>query len=336
MADVGQALSAYKALDPEGWGTGLSPEGARLGLDRVLTPLLGNLPRWPDSLRPPRRLVIWCAGNVFTAPLEWTAIFAAAGTEIVLKAPSTVPGPVLDLARCFAAEGLPVEASDLPHEQAWHLLDGADAVLGFGSDAAMSSLDSTLQPGVRRALFGHRVSIAIVNGPQHAERLVDDTVLFDGRGCMSPVAVFALSQATEVAHALAQGLAGAALKVPRGELEPAWGPRWRRRVGLARILGQVHEGHEWAVPVLPPRWFEPEPLPRLLPVHPVGELDTIPEILNGLPLGTCGTNLDSHDWPRLVEGIGFPLVARLGEMHTSPLNGTHENIDIRTRLGEEP
>jgi hypothetical protein len=334
MAAISQALAVYGAMDPAAWNTGLSAEGARFALAHATAPYAGRPLVWPAHLRPPRRLVIWCAGNVFTAPLEWAATFAAAGSEVVLKAPSSVPEPVLALARCCAAQGLPVEAHALPHRQAWHLLDDADAVLGFGSDSAMLALNAHLGPQVRRALFGHRVSVAVVAGVRDVANLVGDSVLYDGRGCKSPVAVFALAEAEAVAEVLAEGLARAASELPRGRMEPAWGPRWRRRVGLARITDHAHAGPDWAVPVLPAQWFEPEPLPRLLPVHPVRDLEAVRNALAGLPLGTCGTNLDPASVPDLHRVLGFPVVTPLGALHATALDGHHEATDIRAALGE--
>ncbi len=335
MGPVTQALAVYGAMDPGAWNTGLSPEGARFALAHATAPFTGHAFAARPGWRPPRRLVIWCAGNVFTAPLEWAATFAAAGSEVVLKAPSTVGVPVLALASCLAAQGLPVEAHALPHADAWHLLDDADAVLGFGSDSAMLTLDAHLSPPVRRALFGHRVSAAVVAGARGAERLVGDAVLYDGRGCKSPVAVFALAEADEVAEVLAQGLAQAAEALPRGHMEPAWGPRWRRRVGLARVEGHAHAGAAWAVPVLPARWFEPEPLPRMLPVHPVSDLGEVQQALAGLPLGTCGTNLAREGALTVHRVLGFPVVVPLGAMHATALDGVHEDTDVLALLGSE-
>jgi hypothetical protein len=334
MAAVDRALTVFAAMDPSVWGTGLSREGAELALAWATAPLRTGFPKWPVDLTPPRRLVIWCAGNVFTAPLEWTATFAAAGAEVVLKAPSAVPAPVLALARCFSAQGLPVEAHDLPHNEAWHLLDYADAVLGFGSTSSMLSLEAHLGPGVRHALFGHRVSAAVVAGTQDVGLLIRDAVLHDGRGCKSPVAVFSLTDAEETAALLAQGLAEAAITVPRGDMAASWGPRWRRRIGLARILDHAHNGNDWAVPVLPGAWFEPEPLPRMLPVHPVQDLNEVTRILAGLPLGTCGTNLSAKDSLALHQTLGFPVVCPLGSMHATELDGWHEDTDVRAKLGE--
>ena len=334
MDAVNQAVAIYAAMDPAAWETGLSPEGARLALLHAVAPYRGRSLPWPEHLVPPRRLVIWCSSNVFTAPLEWTATFAAAGTEVVLKAPSAAPVPVLALARCFASQGLPVKAHALPHDEAWGLLDGADAVLGFGSNSAMVTLNAYLAPTVRRALFGHRVSVAVVAGPRDIDNLVNDTVLYDGRGCKSPVAVFALAEAEVVAEILALGLAKAAKEFPRGHMEPTWGPRWRRRVGLARITDHAHAGRDWAVPVMPAQWFEAEPLPRLLPVHPVKDLREVAKVLGGLPLGTCGTNLEDAAAPVLHRTLHFPVVCPLGDMHATQLDGLHENTDLRAVLGE--
>ncbi len=72
---VREGVRAWAAMDPAGWGTGLSPAGARRALDEAAGAVLAA-PLAPRP-RPPRRLVIWCAGNVFTAPAPWAAWFAS-------------------------------------------------------------------------------------------------------------------------------------------------------------------------------------------------------------------------------------------------------------------
>jgi len=323
---------AYRAQDPAGWGTGLSPEGARLAL-RSATGVFRTLaPDWPEDLQPPQRLVVWCAGNVYTAPVEWVATFAGAGSTVVLKAPSSAPEPVQALARCFTEEGFDVRCETPSHEASPAVLEGADAVLGFGSDTAMKALEALLRPDQRRAIFGHRVSAAVVEGVRELPALVQDAVLYDGRGCRSPVAVFCLGDAEGVSETIAAELERAASEVPRGELEPAWGPEWRRRTGRARILGRCLEGPEWAVPVLPARHFTPEPLPRMLPVHPVPDLAAVYDAVRGLPLGRCVHNL-RWDATAPLRRLGFQSLCPAGWAHATLLEGRHEGIDLLRTLG---
>jgi hypothetical protein len=347
VARVLEAVSAWRARDAAGWGTGLSPEGARaaqraaadavLCADGVLGRALGL---------PPRRLVIWCAGNVFTAALEWTAIFAALGSEVVLKAPTRCPAPTLAMAEDFAALG--VRAHALAHSAAWGLLEGADAVLGFGSDRAMQALSARLAPGVRRSLHGHRVSFAVITaegtaagaavapaGSAALEALAAglalDAALYDGRGCMSPAAVFCLGDAEALQRALALALAAIARDLPRGTIDPAVGPEWRRRCGLARIVGRCAEGEGWAAPLLPADYALASPLPRMLPVHPLRDLSQLAP-LAALPLSSCATNLPD---PGPLITLGFDRICAPGALQAPPVGRPHDGVDVVSALSRQ-
>ena len=320
---VADAVRRYAASDPTRWATGLSAPGAREALATASERVLEG--PWQLPSPAPRRVVIWCAGNVFTAPLEWTAQLVAAGSEVVLKAPSATPGPVLALAEAF--RGLPVTAHALAHEQAWPLLRDAEAVLGMGSDEAMAELDRRVPDGVPRSLHGHRVSFAIVAGssPELARALARDAALYDGAGCMSPAAVFCLGDAEALAAHLAAAMSDAQERWPRGEVDPAVGPRWRTRVGLARILGTSHEGPSWAVPLLPLEHAEASVLPRMLQVHAVGGLEQLAPLAE-LPLSSLATDLP------IAPELPFPRVCAPGELQAPRTNRHHDGIDVMAVL----
>ena len=314
MSDVRYRLQHIAAKDPGLWRTGLSVEGARRALHEALRPLRA-FPLDPPE-KTPESLLIWCAGNVFTAPLEWVAWFHHLGTpRIVLKAPMACPRPVIEIADSFGAE-----VAVLQHERAFHLLDEADAVLAFGSDEAMGVLRHRTE-GKRRCLFGHKVSFAIVAGEDDdtAAALALDAALYDGAGCMSPAAVFHLGDAEAFAAKLARHMKRLALELPRGEPANAIGPHWRRRTGLARIHGTSHEGDDWAVPVLPLHYAESTVLPRMLPVHAIDHVDQLKH-LGQLPLSTCGTDVSVP--------LPFWRICRPGQMQTPPLRREHDGTDV--------
>ena len=316
------AVRRYGAMDPATWGTGLSAPGAREALSAAIERVLDG--PWQAPSPPPPTVVIWCAGNVFTAPLEWTAQLVAAGSRVVLKAPSASPTPVLALAEAFA--GLGVEAHAAPHQDAWPLLDRADAVLGMGSDAAMAELGERLPEDLPRSLHGHRVSFAIVEGSslELAHALALDAALYDGAGCMSPAAAFCLGDAERLAAHLAVAMAEAERRWPRGHVDPAIGPRWRTRVGLARILGTSHEGPSWAVPLLPLAHAEATVLPRMLPVHPVADLRHLAALAE-LPLSSVATD-------RAID-LPFPRICAPGELQAPRTNRHHDGVDVMAVLG---
>ncbi|MCB9760394.1 MAG: hypothetical protein H6739_11200 [Alphaproteobacteria bacterium] len=330
------AVRRYAESDPTGWGTGLSPEGAWLALGAACLEVLQGeldpralLPPHPTRRRmPPKTLVIWCAANVFTAPLEWVAQFLVLGSRVVLKAPTGAEAPLRALVEAF--EGLPVELVEAPHQQAWGLLAQADAVLAFGSDRAMTELAGRIPPTTARSLHGHRASVAVVQGHDAAlaEALALDAALHDGAGCMSPAAVFCLGDAGALAENLADAMAHMQRRVPRGAVHPSIGPAWRRRTGLARILGDCLEGDGWAVPLLPDYRAEPATLPRMLPVHPIETLDDL-EVLRGWPLSTCATDLDAL---RSIASLGFCRICAPGTMQRPPLGRPHDGVDVINAL----
>lgn len=300
--------------DPAGWNTGLSPEGARTALRVEIECIEAATPRTGA----PRRVAIWCSQNVFVAPLRWIERFTALGCEVVLKAPTRRPEAYRAIGAAYG-----VRVVEAPHDEALGLLEDIDALLGFGSDAAMARLDAVFEGP--KALFGHRVSFALVEDISHevAHALAMDAALHDGAGCRSPAAVFCLGDAERLAMRVAQGLRELAISMPRGEVDPALGPEWRRRCGLGRVRGRCWSGHEWAVPFLAVEHLAPSPLPRLLPVHPIASLDELDAALAGLPLGACATD---------VEPRGFRTLCRPGELQRPPDDGCWEGVDVVQRL----
>jgi len=334
VAAARAATARWGARDAARWGTGLSAEGARAAQAAAVSAVLSaegvlGVPRGA----PPRRVVIWCAGNVFTAALEWTALFASLGSEVVLKASARCPAPVEALADDFAALG--VRAHTLPHAAAFHLLDGADAVLGFGSDEAMAALQSRLKLTQRRSLHGHRVSFAVVSGdPSTAPGLALDAALYDGRGCMSPAAVFCLGDPEPLVDALAVALARLADALPRGEVDPALGPRWRARCGLARITGRCEAGADWAAALMPASHAEAGPLPRMLTVHAISSLDELAP-LSELPLSSCATDLREVDAVPALVSLGFDRVCAPGELQRPRFGRPHDGVDVLAALSRQ-
>ena len=322
-----QAVRTWGQADPASWGTGLSEENARQALSMATQAVLRG--PWPSQTREVApRILLWCASNVFTAPLPWVTLFAGLGSRVVLKAPTACPEPVLALAKAFG--DLPVEAHARGHSEAFSLLSEVDAVMAFGPDSAMAELDSHLPPDMPRSFHGHRVSFSVVESRDQealAARLALDCSLYDSRGCMSPAAVFCLGDAEALAVALAKALESMAATLPRGEILPSEGPEWRRRTGLARARWQCWEGPEWAVPLLPVEYTQPTPLPRMLPIHPVADLESL-HFLRSLPLSSCATNLDSTR----LSSLGFHRICRPGELQDPPFSPIHDGVDLLKRL----
>ncbi|MFT5585842.1 MAG: hypothetical protein ACI9VR_003435 [Cognaticolwellia sp.] len=322
-----ETLTALRALDPTAWDTGLSPQGAQRAWKESIDALERGLTELPDipATQNPGRLWIWCAANVFTAPLPWLVLASLAKLPVVLKAPSARPDSVSALAEVFGAQLVTSTAEGLKR------IGSQDRVLGFGGDAAMAELGSALPKGLRQSLHGHRVSFAVIHEPtpEIARALALDAALYDGQGCMSPAAVFCLNRSEQLAQDIATELERLAAEMPRGPFPPHLGPLWRERVGLARILGpksqrQSVDAGDWAVPLLPASRAQAVVLPRMLPVHPIGDVSELTPLAE-LPLSTLATDGPALDLP-------FTRVTKPGAMQRPALSTVHENVDLVRRL----
>ena len=286
----------------------------------------------------PKRVAVVCAHGVFTSPLEWVALYAAAGCRVLVKAPSRAPAFAVALCEDLAAEGLPVEVQTdraLPAR--------LDAVVAFGSDDGVRRVGAML-PDSRQALFGHRFSVAYVEGDldrAQATAVARDAALYDTRGCMAPTAVFTTGDADRLAAALGTALADAAATLPAGSLDPAEALALRQRVGLARVKGGVREGRGWVVCTLPPALFAPLSLPRLLTVIPVGSGSEAAAVLDPWRphLSTVGTNLAATDGAIVREPpflLWFPRVCPLGRMQTPPFPRAHDGRPMLRAIVGDP
>lgn len=327
-----EAVARWARMDGEAWGTGLSAENVRLGQQLAANEILTAA--FPPLASAPEHLVIWCASNVFTAPLEWVAQFAAAGTRITLKAPSDCPGPVFAMAEAFSE--FEVTAKSAPHAEALPLLNDADAVLGFGSDNAMAVLEHHLRPEVARSLHGSRASLAIVESREVetlAKGLYLDASAYDSRGCMSPIAVFCIGDAEELKRALFAQWAHQD-ELPIGALSLAEHAHRSRRIGLAKMLNESNHHAGDRTPreiLLPLEEFEAFGLPRLLSIHPIDSIDQL-DFLVGGPWSSCATNLPKTE----LSHLGFHRICAPGMLQRPPLGRLHDGVDVLKRLCGNP
>jgi len=317
------ALARLRAQDASRLGQGLSPENAQACLHQAIRPLnRESLVAACAAAEPvPQSVAIVVPYGVFTTPIEWTAIALASGSSVHLKAPSRDPSFVRCMAEIFADEGFDITWStdrDMP---------SVDAVLAFGDDASVAAIRGQ-NPNATVVGYGHKFSVAFVTGDPKlaAGPLTIDLVRYDGRGCMAPVAIFCSSDCSELGSALADALRGAERRWPRGSVDPSMGPEWRRRMGLARIVGEAWGGSSWAVTVTPATHFRPMAMPRMAAIHPVADRDELAtQLAEWTPwLSTMGTDAE------LVELPGIHRVCRLGWMQAPIIPRCH---DGRSMLG---
>lgn len=270
-----RALARLRRMEAGPLGMGLHPRNA----DQALGIAVGAITReglareLATHVDRPASVAVVVPWGVFTTPIEWTALYAAAGAAVHLKAPTRDPAMCDALAAVMRAEGLPVTSSS---ERA---LPETEAVVAFGDDDSVAAI-AAATPGARHALFGHRFSVAVVGDDAwKAQALAWDHALYDTRGCMAPTAVFVVGEGTALIDALPATLQMAALAMPAGAPDAALGPEVRRRLGLARATGRVERGEGWALAVLPAAHFTPVALPRVVTVHPVPDAAAVRDAL---------------------------------------------------------
>jgi hypothetical protein len=322
-----RALARLRTAEAGSLSQGLSPENASACLQQSVRPLneVSLLAGLEQSGTLPRSLGIVVPYGVFTTPIEWTALAVSAGVRVHLKAPTRDPAMVRTLAQVCMEEGLDVTwGTD-------NSMPAVDAIVAFGADSTMESIRATY-PKVPFVGYGHRFSVAFVAGdPEAAARsLAIDVARYDSRGCMAPTAVFTTGDPQMLGEALALAMAECEARWPRGRIDPALGPEWRRRLGLARVLGRVWTGAKWAVTMLPAAHFVPAALPRMITIHSVQNAEKFDTILSPWRrwLSTCGTDLPGHH-PQ-----GFHRVCPLGWMQAPPFPRNHDGRPMLTGLHE--
>lgn len=314
--DVPAAIAALGALDPAGWGTGLSAENARATWAAALDELDVAALTAPVAGTPPRAVLLVCSGNVYTAPLPWLLHLAARGVRVIAK-PATGQEPsVRAMATVTGAEVREWRGGDVEAEAA--ALAEVDGVIAFGGAEAMAAIGRRVPPGVAFLPFGPRFGVGVVDTLE--ARAVDDFALYDGRGCMSPAAYFARHADLDAAAAW---MAEAEARWPRGDVDPADAANTRARVMLARAAGRKLTGPGWAVLELSPAHFSPVALPRVLVIHPFRDVEQVRAAVAPWRdrLGTVATDL-----PGLY--LGAPRMCAPGRMQRPSCGRFHDGVDV--------
>lgn len=318
QARIAAVIRALKTLQIPAH-EGLHPTIAQWGLDAARDGITAQGLRQELSVQGtrPDRVSIVCAEGVFAAPMEWAAVYAAAGCTVLLKAPRRTPGFVYALADALAGQGLPVSATTARD------LNRPDVVVTFGADDTLSEVKAAW-PGARHVGFGHRFSVAWIDDASDVAAVVRDVVMYDSRGCMAPSAIFA--PATHV-QAIAQQLAEQlSLAPPIGERLPSQGPELRRRVGLARAHGHAVLGEWGGVLTLPSENLCPAALPRMAMLHPVEQPHDLEQVLHPWlhHLSTlAAADVAANPWLAGVRDW-FPRWCRPGEMQRPALPRRHD------------
>ena len=276
---------------------GLSEAGAQAALDLALDELnQSSLGAAAEIIGEPfANAVLVAAGTVFTAPIEWCAVLLGRGTAVTIKHSRSHPGFALAMASAAKQVGLPLKATSSKEAIA-----SGDIVIAMGSDETIELIGNQLSPPSRFLGFGHRFSLAWIgtDDKPNWNNLAFDTAIHDGRGCMSPVALFTPLPLDIACAGLAAAMESAEAKWPLGAVAPGESAAIRSREALARVTGTLLKGPGWSIHGLPARYFSPMALPRSLAVYHLPNEAAAKKILTSRLkwLSTVGTDSPSASW----------------------------------------
>lgn len=277
------AETARRLLDPERelgrslrteleTASGLSSEGIAWALDTTLGSLTEEalaitLERAARAAAPgrvmPRGLcAMVLSANVGTAPIPAIAMPLLLGNATVVKASgrddvaaramhaalATVDAELAESLDVFTFTGGDGAREDL-------LLQRADAVVVYGSDATVAALRARVPASASFVAHGHGLGVgyaaASALGDAASERetiaaFALDVAAYDQRGCLSPHLIAVQGDAARArafAESLAEiGLASLERSMPRGRLEAAEGAAQMTWRGVAVARGELFEG----------------------------------------------------------------------------------------------
>jgi hypothetical protein len=341
-------LSAGLSQEMVSWAleTSLAPvtQEALVALERGITP------PHPRALRarPGQLCAVVLAGNVFTAAIRALSFPLLLGWPVLAKASSHdhVFAELFELAlretdvQLADALGVITFAADDDEALSGALLEQADAVSVYGSDATLNVIRSSLSATVSFMGHGHGLGAALVGGRalvdesgalEVARALALDIAAYDQRGCLSPHVIWvergARVSSQEFAERVFQELAALSVRMPRGPLsapDASAQLHWR---GVGTLRGELFEGEGFSVAYEEDGALRVSPGQRNVQVIAIDRIDQAADKLAPLGvhlkcLGLAGVDaqsLASKLAPRLA-----PRLCPIGTMQTPALEALHD------------
>ncbi|MBW2391127.1 MAG: hypothetical protein JRG89_22220 [Deltaproteobacteria bacterium] len=223
-------------------------------------------------------------------------------------------------------------------------------VVATGSGETISEVESYLAPHQRRVLYGHRVSIAVIEMKERSDEklaelahdLAIDIALWDQLGCLSPVAFYLVGgtdgTAEVFAEALAAALASAQERWPRGAVTPETASSIARERSEAEMRKASRNetqliasaGTEWTVVLEGDTSLRPAPLHRFIRLVPVPGLDSLPRTLEPLAphlagVALAGFEAEREEVTRRFFELGASLICKPGRLQIPPLDWRRDN-----------
>jgi len=237
------------------------------------------------------------------------------------------------------------------------VFEEAEAVVAYGSDDATRSLARRVPPAVRLLVHGPRFAVGAVGremaGPGRFEPIAAsaarDALLYDGRGCLSLVAIYAerggLYEPREMASMLARAMATASEDLPPGRAgteTAALTQSWRARIRARALAGKPSalftgaRGLDWTV-CYDDEIAPPLSLFRTVWVSGVNDLDEVPSRLasgeNRMhALAFAGPKPRGIQLAGALAPLGLTRLAAFGSLQEPPLFWPHGGTSVFKQL----
>ncbi len=249
------------------------------------------------------------------------------------------------LADCVGV--VPFEKGD---PEANKIFYASPCVVATGSGETIAEVESYLAPHQRRVLYGHRVSIAVIEMKERSDAklanlvhdLATDIALWDQLGCLSPVAFYLVGGADDTAEAFAEALsaalANAQQRWPRGAVTPETASliaRERSDTEMRSALGNparviASSGTEWTVVLEADTDLRPAPLHRFIRLVPVPALDSLARALEPVApylagVALAGFEAEREELTRRLFELGASRICEPGHLQIPPLDWRRDN-----------
>jgi hypothetical protein len=340
-----------RALDPDlARSCWLSPEGLAAGLEAVLggvrrEPAAELFARAAGREAPENPVLVVLASNLPALAVQPLLPALALRRPVLLKSPSAeplfAPAFLAALARREPRLGDALAAADWPGGDALleaPVLAAAGTVLAYGDAPALDDLERRA-PG-KVVGYGPKTSLAVVGKGGASEDLVEtaaglarDIALFDQRGCLSVVAVYAAGDAEALAVRLEEALAELFGRWPPGPADPAA----QAGVQQLRLEAEMRGLRPTRLPLAagtvlvdPDPAFRPSPGLRTVRVHPLSNLERLPALLAPWAGRLQGAALSGGDAWKLeagLEALGISRCAAPGELQSPDARWHNGGID---------
>ncbi len=224
----------------------------------------------------------------------------------------------------------------------------SDAVVAYGSDAALAALRALTPLATPFHAYGHRLSLGLVlrgaDKPAAAAGLARDVLLFDQQGCLSAALVVVEGDVAEAARF------GACLAAALEQQAAAWGLGPRDPLAAARVRSRrdtalfAPNARVWGDPGL--RWtvlLDPETTPEpaaggcVVPLHPLSALERLPTLLAPLRAHLQGAALAAPPERRLeaaaaLAAAGVNRICAPGALQAPPFSWHHDGRPVLAAL----